>query len=79
MIGPDGEYNKDQCTVLFNDKTKEYMIMYSDFLDSDFGDGTFKHISNKELILQIEQLKEKGYAALSCSDELNVSHILGDH
>lgn len=68
------EYNKlneDYYIVLINDKTKKYMIMYSNWLQIGFEDEHFKYVSKKDFKILIEELKNKNYEIIGC--ELTLS------
>lgn len=69
MVGENAEFNQDQYVVLVNDTLKEYMIIYSDFLENGFEDEYFKYVYEDEFIKIIENLKEKNYKMLSYSEE----------
>ena len=69
MVGPYAEENEEQYVVLFNDKTKEYIIIFSSFLNNGFEDEFFKYVSEDELIDLVEQLKGKQYKLLKCSEK----------
>lgn len=68
MVGPNAEFNQDQYVVLINDTTKEYIIIYSDYLENGFEDEYFQYVSEKKFIHLIEQLKEKKYTILRYSE-----------
>ena len=69
MIGPFAEENEEQYVLLVNDKTKEYIIIYSDHLKNGFEDEHFRFVSRDNYISLVEQLKNDGYTMLSCSEE----------
>lgn len=75
MVSPCAEFNEDQYLVLINNEIKEFMIIYSYHLENGFEDEVFKYISEEEFILIVEQLKEKEYTLLSCSEKFYYSEI----
>lgn len=56
--------NDEQYVVLFNDKTKEYIIILSDHLENGYSDEYVRFIAEDKFIELIEQLDEEGFAVL---------------
>lgn len=75
MVGECAKRNGDQYVVLINDKTKEYMIMYSDYFKNGYEDEYFKYVSEEEFKNLIEELKTKDYTIISFAEELYYSEI----
>ncbi|MBQ2738463.1 MAG: hypothetical protein IJF38_07210 [Clostridia bacterium] len=69
MIGPFAEENGDQFVMLINDNAKEYMIIYSDFIDNGYADARFSFVSADEHIALEKKLRSDGYTLLSHSEE----------
>ena len=63
------EENEDQIAVFINDKTKEYMIIYTDFLNNGFENETFKFVSDKEFKSVIQNLENAKYKILPCQED----------
>jgi len=74
-IGECDKGNGEQYVVLINDKTKEYMIMYSDYFKNGYEDEFFKYVSEEEFKKLIEELKTKDYTIISFAEELYYSEI----
>ena len=71
-IGKYDEYNKSQYVLLFNDKLKEYSIIYSSsFLKNNYNNQNeyLKYISATKFINKVEELKNSNYKLISCSEE----------
>ena len=69
LIGPYDEHNGAQWVLLINERQKEYMILYSDFLKNGYRDKFFKPTKAKEFISLAEKLKAEGYTLLSCAED----------
>lgn len=67
--GPYAKENGDQYVLLINEKTKEYMIAGSDYLDNGYEDGYFKFVSPKEHLAVVKRLKNEGYSILKCVED----------
>ena len=67
--GPYAKENGDQYVLLINEKTKEYMIAGSDYLDNGYEDGYFKFVSPKEHLAIVKRLKNEGYSILKCVED----------
>ena len=66
-IGPYAEYNDDRFTLLVNDTTKEYIIIYHFFGESD--DYSLELIDEKEHLNKVLSLEKAGYTLLPYSEE----------
>lgn len=66
-IGPYADYNDDRFTLLVNDTSKEYIIIYHFFGDSD--SYTLNTITKEEHINKIHELNKAGYTLLPHSEK----------
>ncbi|MBQ7344363.1 MAG: hypothetical protein IJW53_06360 [Clostridia bacterium] len=69
MIGPYAEENEDQFVALINDRSKEYMIIYSDHIKNGFQDKHITFVSQEEFIKLIERLRREDYKVLPCAEK----------
>ena len=69
MIGPYAQENGSQYVALINSVTKEYMIIYSEFLENGYEDKYFKLVAQEDFLELIERLKSESYRILTCSEK----------
>ncbi len=67
-VGLECKWNNENYIVLINDKTKEYMIISSSFLEIEYSDDIFHHLKDKEFVQLTKELKSKKYKSLSHSE-----------
>lgn len=77
IVGVCDEENESQYVALFNDTTKEYMIMHSNFLENGCSDECFKYVERKKFIKFVDLLKNKNYSLLSCLEKFYYQEIEG--
>lgn len=67
-VGEECKWNDENYIVLINDKTKEYMMVSSAFLEIEYSDDIFHHLEDKEFIQLIKELKRNNYKSLPHSE-----------
>lgn len=69
--------NGDQYVVVFNDKRKEYMILFSEHLNNNYCSQNeyLKYTTKSKLVKLINTLQENKYSILSCFEEFYYSDL----
>ncbi len=68
-VGKYAKINEEQFVVFINRRTKEYMIVHTDYLDNGYSDEMIKYIEDSDFIKLINDLNEEGYKVISYNEE----------